>query len=134
MSELIFVAGLLHFGILLASALVPQVLDWQGELARLSPLSRRLVWVHGGYVVFMIVGLGAVAVGQADALSAGTPLARAVCGFIALFWGVRLCLQYGVLDATGHLDQWFLKFGYHGLTLVFVYHAVVYAFAAFLPV
>ena len=130
MQDLIFVAGLLHFGILIASALVPQALDWRRELARLSPLSRRLVWVHGGYVVLMIVGLGAVATTQAGPLAAQTPLARAVCGFIALFWGIRLLLQYGVLDAKPHLGNRLLRAGYHALTLSFAFLTGVFAWAA----
>src|SRR5438128_2734795 len=44
---LILIGGVMHFGILLASACVPQVLDWKQELRKLDPLSRQLVWVHG---------------------------------------------------------------------------------------
>ena len=37
MQFLILIGGVLHFGILLASAAVPQVLDWPKELAKLDP-------------------------------------------------------------------------------------------------
>jgi hypothetical protein len=35
LASLIFVSGILHFGTLIASAAVPQVLDWKGELGKL---------------------------------------------------------------------------------------------------
>ena len=93
MTDLIFVAGLLHFGVLIASALVPQVLDWRRDLAAVAPLTRRLVWVYGGYIVGNIVFFGVLASSLPSVLASGTPLARAVCAFIALFWTVRLTLQ-----------------------------------------
>ena len=129
---LIFVGGLLHFGILVASALVPKVLDWKSSLARLDGLSRQLVWVHGAFVVLVIVGFGAVSVLFAAELAARTPLARAVCGFIAVFWGARLLVQFVFFDAQPYLKSGWLKAGYHGLTAVFAYHVVVYSVTALL--
>lgn len=130
---LIFVGGILHFGILLASAMVPRVLDWKGSLKKLDGLTRQLVWVHGAFIVLVIVGFGLLSILFAGDLAAGTPLARAVCLFIALFWAARLAVQWLVFDATPYLRTGFLKVGYHGLTVVFLYHAVVYSLAAFLP-
>ncbi|MHC4955410.1 MAG: hypothetical protein ACYTGZ_16275 [Planctomycetota bacterium] len=130
MKDLIFLAGALHFGVLIASALVPQVLDWRADLARVSTLTRRVVWVHGAYIVLVIVAIGSVSLLQADALASHSPLARSVCGFVALFWGGRLLLQYGVLDPTGHLRTRLLRAGYHGLTLVFAFFAFVFGWAA----
>lgn len=128
--QLIFLGGLLHFGILSASALVPQVLDWRASLGKLDRLSRQLVWVHGAFIVIVILGFGLISILLPDELNSGTPLARAVCLFIAFFWSVRLVVQFFVFDTSAHLKNAFLKAGYHGLTLVFVYHALVYGYAA----
>jgi hypothetical protein len=126
----IFVGGLLHFGILVASALVPKVLDWKASLEKLDGLSRQLIWVHGAFIVLVIVGFGLLSVLYADELAAGTPLARAVCAFIAVFWGTRLLVQLFVFDAKAYLTTAFLKAGYRGLTVVFLYHAVVFGLGA----
>jgi hypothetical protein len=134
LSTFIFVGGLLHFGILLASALVPQVLDWKNSLAKLDLLSRQLIWVHGAFIVLVIIGFGLLSVAVPRDLASGSPLARGVCLFIALFWSARLLIQFFVFDAKAYLTNRMLKLGYHGLTLVFVYHAVVYSIAAFQPV
>lgn len=130
MTDLIFVAGLLHFGVLIASALIPQVLDWRSDLARLAPLTRRLVWVHGAYIVGTITFFGLLASLLPSVLNSGTPLARAICGFIAVFWAIRLTLQYRVLYARELLRGPLLTAGYHGLTAVFGYFALVFGRAA----
>ena len=112
--------------------MVPKVLDWEASLDKLDSLSRQLVWVHGLFIVLVIVGFGLLPMLFAGELAAGTLLARGVCLFIALFWSARLIVQFFVFDAKPYLKSAFLKAGYHGLTVVFMYHAVVYSMAAFL--
>jgi len=126
---LLRIGGVLQLGILLASALVPGVLQWKTELRSLSPLSRQLIWVHGAFIVLVIIGLGLVSVIEAEQLSDGSLLARSVCGFIAVFWGARLAIQCFVFDGRPFLTHWFLTLGYHGLTATFVYLTVVFALA-----
>ena len=133
LERLILLGGILHFGILIASALVPQVLDWKTSLARLEPLARQLVWVHGAFIVLIILGFGTLSLGMSAELAAGTPLARAVCLLIALFWAIRLAVQFFYFDASAYLKTRFLKVGYHGLTVVFAFHTLVYSFAAIFP-
>ncbi len=133
METCIQLAGLLHFGILIASALVPKVLDWKASLSRLDTLSRQLVWVHGAFVVLTIVALGMLATCFAEELASGSPLARGVCAFIAVFWGARLGVQFLVFDAKPLLTTALLRIGYHGLTVVFAYLTVVFAIAAARP-
>ena len=130
---LIFAGGILHFGILLASAMVPKVLDWKGSLEKLDGLFRQLVWVHGAFIVLVIIGFGVLSIVLAGDLASGTPLARGMCLFISLFWSARLIVQFFVFDAKPYLKTTLLKAGYHGLTVVFVYITVIYALAAFLP-
>ena len=124
------IGGLLHFGILIASALTPQVLNWRSELRKLHPLTRQLVWVHGVFIVLTIVALGAIATINAPLLALGGLLARCVCGFVAVFWLARLSLQFALFDPKPFLTKPILKVGYHGLTVVFAYLAVTFAWAA----
>src|SRR6476620_8793477 len=99
LERLIFLGGILHFGILIASALVPQVPDWKAALRQLDGLTRQLVWVHGAFIVLVIIGFGLISILFAHELASGTPLARGVCCFIALFWIARLAVQFFVFDA-----------------------------------
>ena len=130
---LIFVGGIMHFGILLASAAVPLVLDWKSSLGKLDHLSRQLVWVHGAFIVLVIAGFGLLSIAQPDALAAGTPLARSVCLFIGLFWLARLGVQFFVFDVRGYLKTALLKVGYHSLTVVFLCITAIYLLAALGP-
>ncbi len=101
-----------------------------GALRKLDPLLRQLIWVHGAFIVLVIVGFGIISLGFAAPLAGGTPLARGVCLFIGLFWTARLGMQFFVFDARPFLKTALLKVGYHGLTIVFLYNAVVYSLAA----
>ena len=130
---LLALAGVCHLGILVASALVPRVLDWKGELTKLHPLSRHLVWTHGAFIVLTIVAFGLISLAAPAELASGAKLARLFCGFVAAFWLARLGIQLFLFDARPFLTRRFLKLGYHGLTVVFTYLGVVYGWAALLP-
>ena len=133
LDQLLLAAGALHFTLLLPGALLPKVLKWRTELRNVCDLTRHVIWVHGAFVVMVIVGFGLLTLLNARALTSGTLLARSLCGLIAIFWLSRLVTQLFIFDARPYLRTWFLKAGYHGLTAVFTYFAAVYAWAALLP-
>ena len=130
---LITIGGVLHLGILVASALVPGVLEWKRELAKLSALSRQLIWVHGVFIVLTIIGFAVISLVAPAELASRTRLARVVCAFVALFWLARLGVQFFVFDAGPMLTKTYLKLGYHGLTVVFTAIVIIYGFAALAP-
>lgn len=131
--RLIQIAGILQFGILIASALVPGVLNWREELKKLSPMTRHLVWVHGVFIVLTIIALATVSVVNAHALATGQMLARSVCAFIAIFWGARLVLQFALFDPKPYLTTRVLTVGFHALTVVFAFLTATFGYAALYP-
>ena len=132
LESLIFLAGAGQLGVLIASSLVPFQLRWKTELTVLPRLLRQMYWVYGGYVVLAIVSFGLISLFNAKELAAGSGLARGICGYIAVFWAIRLSLQ-GVLDIKERLVTWWLKLGYHLLTVLFVSFTLLYGFAALRP-
>jgi hypothetical protein len=132
LTNLITLAGLCQLGVLIASALVPIRLHWRSELAVLSRLHRQMYWVYGGYVVLAIVAFGVISLFNAEEMADGSGLARGFCGYIAVFWTIRLMLQ-AVLDVKEHLTAWWLKLGYRTLTVLFLSFALIYAYAALHP-
>src|SRR6478736_2461679 len=98
LESLLRFAGIAHFGILSASALVPHVLDWRGNFTHLTPFARRLVAVWAIFIVIVIIGFGTISLACAPALADGTTLSRALCAFIAAFWFFRLVVQLFVFD------------------------------------
>lgn len=135
LATFIRIAGILHFTLLIASALTPVVLNWRTELNKLHPLFRQLIWVHGAYIALMIIGLGTIATIHAPLLADGESiLARSICGFIAIFWLIRLTLQFVYFDARPMLTTLGLRLGYYyGLTFVFAFLGFTFAWAAFRP-
>jgi hypothetical protein len=130
---LIFAAGIGQLLVLIASAQVPFRLNWREIFQSLPKLHQQMYWVYGGYVVLAIVAQGLVSVICPAELASGSGLARGVCGYIAVFWGIRLTLQ-SVLDVKEHLTLWWIRAGYHLLTGLFAYFTLVYALAAVWPV
>jgi hypothetical protein len=126
---LLFAAGIGQLGVLIASSLVPFRLNWRDELRPLSRLHRQMYWIYGGYVVLSIIAFGLISIGNAHELASGSRLARGFCLYVAVFWGIRLGLQ-GVLDVKEHLTAWWLRAGYHALTVLFANFTIIYGWAA----
>jgi hypothetical protein len=129
-TRLIFTGGIIHFCILVASALVPFRLNWREELKGLSRLHRQMYWTYGAYVVLAIVAFGCISVASAPELARRSLLARGFCIYVFVFWLVRLALQ-GVFDVKQHLTTWWLRLGYRLLTVLFACLVVIYGWAAF---
>jgi hypothetical protein len=129
MSVLILFAGFGQLSILFASLQAPVRLNWRRELAALPRVHRQMHWVYAGYVVLSIVAFGLISITNADALAGGSPLARGVCAYIAVFWGIRLSLQ-AVFDMRAYLTRRWMKVGYALLTVMFAAFTAVYAWAA----
>jgi len=130
LENLILIAGILHALTLIGSAQVPKEMNFKEELPKLSPLMRHWVMTAGGYIVLNISAFALIMIFFRHELASGTPLARAFCGYVAVFWGIRLVVQLFLFDAKPYLRNWFLTLGFHGLTLVFIYHTLVFGWAA----
>ena len=130
LAQWIQLAGLAHFGILIASAMVPAKLNWKEELARLSPLQRQMYWIYGAYIVFCILGFGLISLLMPNPLTSGEPLGSVVSLFIAIFWAGRVALQPVMKVKLIIGDVWWMRAGYHALTAAFAFLTVVYGIAA----
>ncbi len=118
LANLIFIVGWLQLSVLLVSFSLPFKLEWKTVFKHLPRLHKQLYWVYGGYVVLAIIFNGLVCICNSTALADGSMLSRFVCGYLAVFWGVRLCLQL-VLDVERFITSDFLRFGYGFLTILF---------------
>jgi hypothetical protein len=133
MKTLLQIGAGLQLLILIASALVPRVLEWRQNLAGLNPFLRRLFWVYGVFIVLTIVAFAMLTFLHAGAMAAGEPVARSLCAFIAIFWTARLVVQIAVFDARPFLTNWFYKAGYHALTVIFTALVLIYGRATIFP-
>jgi hypothetical protein len=132
LATLIFVAGLGQLSVPIASAQVPVQLQWRTSLQVLPRLHRQMYWVYGGYTVLAIIAFAILSLLNAQEMADGSTLARCLCGYMAIFWCLRLCLQ-PFLAVKPHLRTWWLTLGYHALTIPFAFFTFVYGYAALQP-
>ena len=67
-------------------------LDWGDELARLTPVNRRLFQAIGRGIVIYVMGTGVIVVVHAHAMT-HTPLGVSLCVLQAVAWSARLGAQ-----------------------------------------
>src|SRR5262245_62010554 len=106
-------AGLLHLGLIAAGLLMPRAVNLQTNLTSLPSFIRRLFWVYYTFIGLSLLSFGALSFFLADALASGTILARAVCGFLAAFWTIRLFAAAFVFDVKPYLTSNLWKTGYY---------------------
>lgn len=122
--------GIAHLVSLAAILYAPRALHWDSELARIPRLLRQMCGAYQAYTSGTIVAMGLVSLLCARDLASGTPLARAVSGYIALFWLARLALQ-ALYDFRPYLTTPWLRLGYHALTPLFIGFVAFYGCLAF---
>jgi hypothetical protein len=98
MRTLVLLAGAGQIGLVAASLLIPRLLHWKEELAKLRPLTRHVVTTYAFYIAGTNLAFGLLSALRPEWLLDGSGLARSVAGFIALYWGVRLVLQFAYYD------------------------------------
>ena len=123
-------AGVLHLGLLCAGLTMSRVVSLRQHLALVPIFVRRLFWVYYTFIGLCLIGFGLLTFAFAPQLAAGSGLARALCGFFALFWLLRLAVALWVLDARPYLTSGWLRLGYHATNIVFSLLPMVYAWAA----
>ena len=126
-------AGAFHFVTLALACFTPIPPDWEKNLEKLPLIHRRFSIAQNISIGATIAVLGLFSLVFAAELVGGTPLARALCGTTALFWGGRL----GVLPWLGvgpTLTTVPLKVGYRLLQLECAAYTVAYGYLALRPV
>jgi hypothetical protein len=129
-TTLLQLAGLAHLGLIAAGLTMPRVVKMPEHLRSLPEFPRRLFWVYYVFIATCLVGFGLASFFLAGELAAGTPLARAVCGFLCLFWTIRLVVAVFVFDVRPYLTRLSLKIGYQATNVVFALLPIIYGWAA----
>jgi hypothetical protein len=125
-------AGALHWVTLGFACFTPIPPDWDANLAQLPLIHRRFALAQNFSIGATIAGLGLFSLGFAPTLVAGSPLARAICGATALFWGGRL-LVLPWLGVAPTLTTAWLRIGYRLLLLECAIYTAAYAWLALRP-
>jgi hypothetical protein len=98
MVPFLWIAGGVHLAIAVSNFGVPGILHYRENLAKLSPIVRQVFVVHSIYTVLVLLAFSALCIFFAPELASGAPLDRFLSGFLALFWLLRVGLQFGYYD------------------------------------
>jgi hypothetical protein len=123
-------AALAHLGLIAAGALMPWATGLWKEIGRLSPFARGLFRTYFAFIELCLVSFGLGSWFFAAELASGTPFARAVTGFLAAFWSVRLVAALWVLDVRPYLTNGWWRLGYQATNVVFGTLPFVYVWVA----
>lgn len=123
---MLVLAGIGQLVLIVGSLAIPKVLNWQEELAPLSTLTRQMFWVYSGYIWGTNLSFGLVSAFAPGWLLDGSPLAGAVCGFITVYWGARVVIQFAYFDLSSlppgiwhRLAKWCLDLLFVALTMLY---------------
>jgi alginate O-acetyltransferase complex protein AlgI len=91
----LWLTGIGHFVVLIASVQVPARMRWQEDLAKLTPANRKLMWTYGAFIVLTIIAFGTLTLVLHDELLAGDRAALGLATFIGCFWLLRVIIDFG---------------------------------------
>jgi hypothetical protein len=120
MRELIWGAGAVHVGIVLANIPLPGRLRVRERLAPVPRFLRQIFYVHWVYIVIVVGLFAALCFGFAPELAGASGLGRFLSGFMAGFWLLRIGLQVFYYDAEIRRENRGLDMLYLGALVVLV--------------
>jgi hypothetical protein len=97
--RLIWAAGAIHAGIVVANIPLPSRLRVRENLAAVPSFLRQIFYVHWLYIVAVVGFFSALCFAFARDLAGANKLGRFLSAFMAMFWLSRLLLQWFYYDA-----------------------------------
>ena len=97
-SAALWLAGIGHFCVLIASFQVPARLGWKEDLQKLTSFNRKLMWVHGGFAVLTIVAFGTLTVALHAEMLRGDRAALGLALFIGIYWALRIVVDFAYYE------------------------------------
>jgi hypothetical protein len=123
-STALWLAGIGHFCVLVASFQVPSRLGWKEDLQNLTSFNRKLMWVHGGFAVLTIMAFGMLTLTLHAEMLRGDRAALGLSLFIGVYWALRIAVDFFYYDHTDWPRGGSFIIGHILLTSLFGYLAV----------
>src|SRR4051812_7356488 len=96
--QMICVAGLAQIVLALGSLVIPKILKWRVELAKISPLIKQMFWTYAAYIFVLNLCFGLLSFFAFYDITNHSRLATIITGFIAVYWLSRLLIQFFYFD------------------------------------
>jgi hypothetical protein len=123
LSLALWLSGVGHFCVLIASFQVPARLNWKEDLKKLTPFNRKLMWVHGGFAVLTIIAFGILSLALHDDLLRGDRAALGLALFIGIYWALRIVVDFVYYEHKDWPKGQSFVVGHALLTLLFAFLA-----------
>lgn len=120
----LWLAGIGHFCVLIASFQVPARLGWKEDLQKLTSFNRKLMWVHGGFAVLTIIAFGTLTLALHAEMLRGDRAALGLALFIGVYWALRIAVDFFCYDHKDWPRGGSFMIGHFLLTSLFAYLAV----------
>jgi len=127
---LIRCGALTHLGLVAAGLLMPRVTGLWIHVDTLPPFVRGLFRTYYAFIGLCLVSFGAGSWFLAEQLADGSVLARSVCGFLAVFWLLRMICAVWLIDVRPYLTDGWKRAGYYTIHIVFSCLPLLYAWVA----
>ncbi len=95
----LWTAGLLHLAIASSNFIAAKKLEYRRNLASVTPIVREIFWVQNLYIEIVLAAFALVTFLFPRELTAGVGLGQFLSGFLAVFWALRLVLQFAFYNA-----------------------------------
>lgn len=128
MVALLRLAGIVHLIIFGANLALPGILDFKGELGKVSPIIRQIFVVHHAYIMLILALFACLCLGFPEELAGSSRLGTFLCAFMAFFWLARLPIQFFYYDdeikRRHPLGHWAFTFAVASMSVVLFVAAV----------
>lgn len=102
------------------------VFDWYNDVKKLKPLNQEIAKTYGRYIQGLNFAFGLIAILLGSALLDGSPLATALTGLIAFYWGGKCLTQFIYYPMYDIPDKTIYKVGEVGMNALFIFFAGLY--------
>jgi len=126
LSLALWLAGIGHFVVLIASFQVPSRLRWKEDLRKLTSFNRKLMWVHGGFAIYTIVSFGVITLWLHREMLSGQRAAVALSIFIGVYWLLRIVVDFAYYEHSDWPAGRGLIIGHILLTSLFAFLSATY--------
>lgn len=124
------IIGILLMALALLHLIFPRYFNWKKELPALSLINRQMMVVHTFFIALMVFLMGLLCLTSADELIE-TSLGKKVALGLAVFWSIRLLIQFFGYSADLWKGKTFETLVHILFSLLWAYLSIVFWVAHF---
>ena len=87
------IVGFLFVALAFTHVIFPKYFDWKNDLKDMSLINREVMYVHTFFIGLMVFLMGLLCITSSAALTQ-TKLGSTIALGLAIFWGIRLIVQF----------------------------------------